>query len=145
MRLLVVPQSLNSPSAEHNPVAPSFLPSFLPSVKPSFRQTFLSAFRPSVLLPTLTQLIQVSIKPNGDAVSATPGLEGLSDFHSESETVKSTAFVPVTLDGKATLVEGQAPYDIDRFKAWHMSPQYHGISHVSPTGRRRFRFSACRR
>lgn len=71
--------------------------------------------------------------PSGDEASETPGLEGLPESHSKCGTAKSTLFVPVTLEGKATLVEGQAPIDIDRFKAWHMSPQYHGISHVSPT------------
>ncbi|CAM9482483.1 unnamed protein product [Scytosiphon promiscuus] len=61
--------------------------------------------------------------------STTPEILGLSERHAIWGTKGSTLFVSATSEGLPTLVEGQAPNDIDRFKAWHMEPQYHAISH----------------
>ncbi|CAM9179719.1 unnamed protein product, partial [Ectocarpus fasciculatus] len=58
-----------------------------------------------------------------------PGLEGVPESHMKHGTARSTLFVPATAEGMLTLLEGQAPADIDRFKAWHMDPQFHTISH----------------
>ncbi|CAN0106358.1 unnamed protein product, partial [Ectocarpus sp. 12 AP-2014] len=58
-----------------------------------------------------------------------PGLEGVPDSHTKHGTARSTLFVPATAEGMLTLLEGQAPSDIDRFKAWHMDPEFHTISH----------------
>eukprot|EP00752_Nemacystus_decipiens_P004042 g3701.t1 len=77
----------------------------------------------------VSELISVALKHNMEDESTTPGLEGLPESHIKNGTAKATLFMPATVEGKSTLVEGQAPLDIDRFKAWHMSPQYHGISH----------------
>lgn len=91
--------------------------------------------RPSSSRSFPAQLFE--IVPGGcenDDSSSMIDLEGLTESHAKHGTGKSTLFVPATLEGKRTLVEGQAPTDIDRFKAWHMKPQYHAISHVSGTG-----------
>lgn len=61
-----------------------------------------------------------------------PGLEGVPESHTKHGTARSTLFVPATAEGMLTLLEGQAPGDIDRFKAWHMDPEFHTISHVRP-------------
>lgn len=81
------------------------------------------------------QLLEImpSVCENDDS-SSTTDLEGLNESHAKHGTGKSTLFVPATLEGMRTLIEGQAPTDIDRFKAWHMKPQYHAISHVSRKG-----------
>lgn len=62
-----------------------------------------------------------------------PELEGLPEFHAKTGTRISTGYVAVSTEGKPTLVEGQAPADMDRYKAWYMDPRYHTISHVRPT------------
>ncbi|CAM9326431.1 unnamed protein product, partial [Hapterophycus canaliculatus] len=70
--------------------------------------------------------------PNPEMEEYTPGspeVLGLSKAHARWGTENSTLFVSATLEGLPTLIEGQAPNDIDRFKAWHMEPQYHTISH----------------
>lgn len=65
----------------------------------------------------------------------TPEVLGLSIDHARWGTQKSTLFVSATSEGLPTLIEGQAPNDIDRFKAWHMEPEYHAISHVRDRAR----------
>ncbi|CAB1113462.1 unnamed protein product [Ectocarpus sp. CCAP 1310/34] len=58
-----------------------------------------------------------------------PRLKGVPESHTKHGTARSTLFVPATAEGMLTLLEGQAPGDIDRFKAWHMDPEFHTISH----------------
>lgn len=66
-----------------------------------------------------------------DDEPSTPGLEGLPDIHSRLGTHQSVGFVSKYTEGMQTMMGGQAPVDMDRFKAWHMNPCYHAVSHVS--------------
>lgn len=70
-----------------------------------------------------------------DRGPATPGLEGLPNMHARLGTHEAVGVVKVTTEGMPTLLEGQAPTDIDRFKAWNMDERYHAISHVSRESR----------
>ncbi|CAM9231265.1 unnamed protein product, partial [Laminaria digitata] len=64
-----------------------------------------------------------------DSGPATPGLEGLPDKHARLGTHETIGVVGVSTEGMPTLVKGQAPTDIDRFKAWNMDERYHAVSH----------------
>lgn len=61
----------------------------------------------------------------------TPVLEGLPEIHSTGGAHPHSVYVAMSTEGMPTLMDGQAPADMDRFKAWHMHPQYHALSHVS--------------
>lgn len=52
-------------------------------------------------------------------------------MHARLGTHETIGVVPVNTEGMPTLHKGQAPTDIDRFKAWSMDPRYHAVSHVS--------------
>lgn len=81
----------------------------------------------------LSVCLESMFSDDDDESSASPpGLEGVPNTHTKYGTARSTLFVPATAEGMLTLLEGQAPGDIDRFKAWHMDPQFHTVSHVRP-------------
>ena len=79
----------------------------------------------------LFESIFVPTPKEEDGPSA-PGLEGLPHAHSDRGTHRNVGLIACSAEGMQTLVEGQAPTDMDRFKAWHMDPRYHAVSHVRP-------------
>ena len=52
-------------------------------------------------------------------------------MHARMGTHESVGVVKVSTEGMSTLLKGQAPTEIDRFKAWTMDERYHAVSHVS--------------
>lgn len=84
-------------------------------------------------MPSPTQLREFTLDPDQheDCGPTTPGLEGLPDMHAKLGTHATVGVVKVLTEGMPTLLKGQAPMDIDRFKAWNMDERYHAVSHVS--------------